>query len=73
VDKSQTNDSYLYTRLPTANSIAKETPTLSKKQELKNQIKLAYSDASTLPPSQQRIDTIKALENKLQKKSWMLE
>jgi hypothetical protein len=36
-------------------------------QELKNQIKVAYSDASTLPPSQQRIDNIKALENKLQK------
>jgi hypothetical protein len=36
-------------------------------QELKKQIKVAYSDASTLLPSQQRIDKIKALENKLQK------
>jgi hypothetical protein len=34
---------------------------------LKKQITIAYSDASTLPPSQQRIDNIKALEDKLQK------
>jgi hypothetical protein len=36
-------------------------------QDFKNQIKIAYSDASTLPPSQQRIDNIKALEVKFQK------
>jgi hypothetical protein len=35
---------------------------------MKNQIKLAHSDANTLPPSQERIDNIKALEQKLLKK-----
>jgi hypothetical protein len=37
-------------------------------QEIKNQIKIAYSDADTQAPSQERIDNIKALEQKLQKK-----
>jgi hypothetical protein len=36
-------------------------------QDLKTQIKIAYIDASTLPPSQQRIHNIKAPADKFQK------
>jgi hypothetical protein len=36
-------------------------------QDIKNQIKLAYSDADTQTPSQIRVDNMKALEAKLQK------
>jgi hypothetical protein len=39
-------------------------------QQIKNQIKLVHSDANTHPPSQERIDNIKALEQKLLKKRY---